>query len=73
MEVKEGLKSTELWAGGLAGFLLTTNEQFAQLSVEGQWMLAGLSALYMICRTAVKIFASRPAPIIFEPKGSDDG
>lgn len=60
MEVKPGWQTSEfLGAIGLNGLA-----EMANWPETLQYIVAGLTALYMICRTAVKIYASQQPELI---------
>ena len=64
-ELKPGRTTTELGVLALVTGLLALNDKLAELPGPVLYTIASLAAVYIICRTAIKIMAAKPAPLIF--------
>lgn len=70
-EIKPGRSTTELGVLGLVSGLLALNDKLAGLPPPVLYTIAALAGLYIICRTALKIMAAKPAPLIGEKIGEE--
>ena len=70
-EIKPGRTSSELGVLALVSGLLALNDQLAALPGPVLYTIAALAAVYIICRTALKIMAAKPAPLVGEKIGEE--
>ncbi len=67
-EIKPGRTSSELGVLALVSGLLALNDQLAALPGPVLYTIAALAAVYIICRTALKIMVAKPTPLILGDK-----
>lgn len=70
-DIDPGRTTSELGVLGLVSGLLALNDKLAELPEPVLYTIAALAAVYIICRTALKIMAARPAPLVGEKIGEE--
>ena len=65
-EIDPGRSTTELGVLAFVSGLLALNDQLAALPGPVLYTIAALAAVYIICRTWLKVQQVKPAPLILE-------
>lgn len=67
-EIDPGRTTSELGVLGLVSGLLALNDKLAALPGPVLYTIAALAAVYIVCRTWLKVQQAKPAPLILEEK-----
>ncbi len=67
-EIDPGRTTSELGVIAFISGLVAFNDELAQLPEPVLYVIAGLGAVYIICRTWLKVQQVKPAPLILDEK-----